>query len=144
MRKGNNRPRALSFRITPQAHNQELEKVTNRDHRGIGYISHVKICSKFIFAPGMYASTLRLRLNNAHHENIVSADSSGWTCYFTAIKMAEEVVVAAAVSDPTPVELPTVEIKLFKRWTTDDVNVTDISLTVSVRKRRTCCGPTVQ
>lgn len=41
--------------------------------------------------------------------------------------MAEEV----AVTEPAPVEVPTVEIKLFKKWTTDDVNVTDISLTVS-------------
>ena len=41
--------------------------------------------------------------------------------------MAEEV----AVLDTAPVEVPTVEIKLFKKWTTDDVNVTDISLTVS-------------
>ena len=50
--------------------------------------------------------------------------------------MTEEV----AVSEPAPVEVPTVEIKLFKKWTTDDVNVTDISLTVSLRRRAMHCG----
>lgn len=49
--------------------------------------------------------------------------------------MTEEV----AVSEPAPVEVPTVEIKLFKKWTTDDVNVTDISLTVSLRRRAMHC-----
>ena len=50
--------------------------------------------------------------------------------------MAEEV----AVTEPAPVEVPTVEIKLFKKWTTDDVNVTDISLTDYITMKDTGKG----
>lgn len=32
---------------------------------------------------------------------------------------------------PVPVEAPTVEIKLFGKWSSDDVHVNDISLAVS-------------
>ncbi len=33
--------------------------------------------------------------------------------------------------DAVPVEAPTVEIKLFGKWSSDDVHVNDISLAVS-------------
>lgn len=33
--------------------------------------------------------------------------------------------------DPVPVEPPTVEVKLFGKWSSDEVHVNDISLAVS-------------
>lgn len=34
--------------------------------------------------------------------------------------------------DVVPVEVPTVEVKLFGKWSSDDVHVNDISLAVSL------------
>lgn len=38
--------------------------------------------------------------------------------------------------DVVPVEAPTVEVKLFGKWSSDEVHVNDISLAVSVLYRR--------